>query len=489
MNSQNVTPNSSSRRRQGRRGQSVVEFAMVLPLLLLMLLGMIDTGFMMSAKSGATYAARQGARYLEAFGATPNYNPDPQALQSIAQGLIASKLNPANLQSVIIFKADTQADAAAGDNPNEDLVYNFPSGFDFTSSSSYASLVPTVTVPSSTTPYTYTLRSAGDQVGITLRYKYTGFTPLFSNGYTFSEVIDTQVDPASLALALPSPPPTNTPIPPTPLPTLTPNATYTPFPTYTARPTYTPTSTPTPTATNTPTNTPTATPTNLPTSTPTSTQTPVSTNTPAATATLDPSYIQGSVSTSPPSSVDLTNDTGLDDWEQWGKLATVSGERKNSCTVCIGSMTVMSPTASGQYFGQSLYNYASTFSWGSDGTPDSNVSTNQDLTIFKQSGGTTSAGDGFEFTVPATTTTRTLVIYVGIKQQGTAVLTASLNDGIAAPYTDTSISLNNNSVLDGVYTIQYRSPTPGETLTVTWTVQSDAGSPAHLRIAGATLSG
>lgn len=260
MDSQSVNCSTTRRRRQGRRGQSVVEFAMVLPLLLLMLLGMIDTGFMMSAKSGATYAARQGARYLEAFGATPNYNPDPQALQSIAQGLIASKLNPANLQSVIIFKADTQAEAAAGDNPNEDLVYNFPSGFDFTRSSSYASLVPTVTVPSSTTPYTYTLRSAGDQVGITLRYKYTGFTPLFSNGYTFSEVIDTQVDPASLALALPSPPPTNTPIPPTPLPTLTPNATYTPFPTYTARPTYTPTSTPTPTATNTPTNTPTVPP-------------------------------------------------------------------------------------------------------------------------------------------------------------------------------------------------------------------------------------
>lgn len=49
------------------RGAVAVEFGLLLPLLLLILLGIIDFGFMLNAKVTVTQAAREGAR-LEAVG-------------------------------------------------------------------------------------------------------------------------------------------------------------------------------------------------------------------------------------------------------------------------------------------------------------------------------------------------------------------------------------------------------------------------------------
>lgn len=49
------------------RGAVAVEFGLLLPLLLLILLGIIDFGFVLSAKVTVTQAAREGAR-LEALG-------------------------------------------------------------------------------------------------------------------------------------------------------------------------------------------------------------------------------------------------------------------------------------------------------------------------------------------------------------------------------------------------------------------------------------
>ncbi len=50
------------RRRRGEWGQSLVEFALVLPLFLVLLLGTIDFGWALRAYITATNAAREGAR-------------------------------------------------------------------------------------------------------------------------------------------------------------------------------------------------------------------------------------------------------------------------------------------------------------------------------------------------------------------------------------------------------------------------------------------
>jgi Flp pilus assembly protein TadG len=52
----------AKRARDGERGAVAVEFAMVIPLLLLLLLGVIDFGRAMYVKNSLVYAASQGAR-------------------------------------------------------------------------------------------------------------------------------------------------------------------------------------------------------------------------------------------------------------------------------------------------------------------------------------------------------------------------------------------------------------------------------------------
>jgi Flp pilus assembly protein TadG len=64
------------------RGATVVEFALLLPLLLLILLGIIDFGRMLNAQETLTQAAREGARVV-ALG-----QPDPAGrTQAAATGL------------------------------------------------------------------------------------------------------------------------------------------------------------------------------------------------------------------------------------------------------------------------------------------------------------------------------------------------------------------------------------------------------------------
>ena len=49
--------------RKGRKGQAVVEFAILLPIFLLLLCGIIDFGWMLSNKLLVSYCSREGARY------------------------------------------------------------------------------------------------------------------------------------------------------------------------------------------------------------------------------------------------------------------------------------------------------------------------------------------------------------------------------------------------------------------------------------------
>lgn len=57
-----------SKLRKNEKGQSLVEFALVLPILLLLVLGMLEYGWMLNAKISVTGAAREGARASSVVG-------------------------------------------------------------------------------------------------------------------------------------------------------------------------------------------------------------------------------------------------------------------------------------------------------------------------------------------------------------------------------------------------------------------------------------
>lgn len=60
----------------GDRGQAIVEFALVLPLFLLILIGMVDVGRAIWANNSVANAAREAARYAIVHGGTKS-NPCP----------------------------------------------------------------------------------------------------------------------------------------------------------------------------------------------------------------------------------------------------------------------------------------------------------------------------------------------------------------------------------------------------------------------------
>jgi Flp pilus assembly protein TadG len=97
---------------KNEKGQSLVEFALVLPLLLLLLLGIMEFGLMFSNKLTLVNAAREGARY----GAVHNVDSDyivkvKSKVKSAAVGLNIS---------------DTQIDVVkASGNITVNVSYNF----------------------------------------------------------------------------------------------------------------------------------------------------------------------------------------------------------------------------------------------------------------------------------------------------------------------------------------------------------------------------
>ena len=74
------------KQRQPLRGQALVEFALVLPILLLLVVGAMDFARMFSTKVTLTNAAREGANYL-------SRNPKDYPDTGTTEAVIASEAN------------------------------------------------------------------------------------------------------------------------------------------------------------------------------------------------------------------------------------------------------------------------------------------------------------------------------------------------------------------------------------------------------------
>lgn len=111
-----------SRIRKREDGQSMVEFALVLPILLLFLLGIVEFGWLFNAKISLTSAAREGARAA----AVSNINHQTKAEEAVESALAGtsgvvvisvgydSDIDTLNNIRNVIIKVDGQVEPLIG---------------------------------------------------------------------------------------------------------------------------------------------------------------------------------------------------------------------------------------------------------------------------------------------------------------------------------------------------------------------------------------
>ena len=252
---------------QKSKAQAIVEFAIALPVLLLLLYGLLETGRYLFLYSTIVNSSRQAVRYASATGlgdggikdnniGIPRYQDCNGIRARATQGAYVATFDS------IVIKWD--------EGPADTTPTTYCSGATDTSLTSsmladnshrvtvevhytYSPLVPRL-VPFTINPI---VASSSRTVLLSVSIEVTSAS-------TLSGTTPTSTTAPTLTFT-PTDPPTHTP---------TPSSTFTPSPTYTPI-TYTPTNTSTPTATFTPSNTPTPSFTPTPSYTPTASKTPI----------------------------------------------------------------------------------------------------------------------------------------------------------------------------------------------------------------------
>lgn len=184
--------------RRTARGQGLVEFAALVPVFLLLLLGMLEFGFAFDQNLTLEYATREGARAGSALAngggplgcdseASPPQSPngdtvDPQILAAVQRVLMSpgSRVKPAIGMQVLIWKADAAGAPVAG----KTNTWQY-SGSDPVTGVGLGPLVDGQNIAFTLVSQNWNActRSNGgtggvDSIGVSLRHTYTFQTPL-----------------------------------------------------------------------------------------------------------------------------------------------------------------------------------------------------------------------------------------------------------------------------------------------------------------------
>ena len=148
--------------RNGARGQAIVEFSLILPVFLLILMGMLEYGSAIDHRTAMAYAVREGAR-VGASLANGGSNPsrvDPLIVAAVQRGL-TNPILVENIVSIEIFKA-----SASGQTTGTSInVYDRDGN----------------AVGSPGWPATSRVSGTnGDSIGVRVRYDFHPTTPLGS---------------------------------------------------------------------------------------------------------------------------------------------------------------------------------------------------------------------------------------------------------------------------------------------------------------------
>lgn len=208
---------------RSRRGQSVVEFALILPVIMFLLLGMIEMGFAINHNSSMVTATRQGARvgaslvngssFHHCLDSTNSADVDPQIIAA-AEGVLRSPGSPISVTQVtaiVIFEVDENGTAVAGHSNTWTKSVNATTG------APTGDLVPHTTqnlyFAHGTVNWAASVRcgsAPAHGIGVRITYNYRFITPLGSlitalGGSLFSNGQIPMSDQTIMSLEPPSP--------------------------------------------------------------------------------------------------------------------------------------------------------------------------------------------------------------------------------------------------------------------------------------------
>lgn len=175
-------------RRLGRpagreRGQGLVEFAMVVPVFLLIILGILEFGFIFDQQITIGYATREGARSGAAFGAgnattMPCADVDKNIIAAVQRVLKGpgSRVTLAPSTRIQIYKA-TSTGAVSGSSVN---TWAYTPGAGPSVDGQALDFTPTTVNWNACAPRKTdgTVGSPPDSIGVSMTYTYNFVTPL-----------------------------------------------------------------------------------------------------------------------------------------------------------------------------------------------------------------------------------------------------------------------------------------------------------------------
>jgi hypothetical protein len=169
----------------------------------------------------------------------------------------------------------------------------------------------------------------------------------------------------------------------------------------------------------------------------------------------------------------LTNEGTLD-WIHWGLNAPEDVNHKLAVQQQISSFTLI-----GNGVIQRDNHYANAYTW-SDGTPVIVAPPQQPSGVYVRG-----IGNGFTFTVVASTTPRTLRVYLGAAH-AEGHFWAGIN---GRTITDTTLDMRNNPNIadNGIYTVTFSSSVPDQLVMVKFTVRASDASNGYVMLEAATL--
>jgi hypothetical protein len=168
----------------GARGQAIVEFTLIIPVFLIILMGMLEFGIAFDHRNAMAYAVREGARVGASLGngGSQPTGVDPAILAAVQRGLTDPILIE-NITSIEIFQADTSGQPISGKIDTYDRNGNLIGAAGWPATSRVPGL-------------------SGDSVGVRVVYDFRPQTPLgtllglFINGnppYTSIRMTDAAV--------------------------------------------------------------------------------------------------------------------------------------------------------------------------------------------------------------------------------------------------------------------------------------------------------